>query len=180
MKNTKYLILTITVFGLQLASQKTSAQISIWSNPAQITLPQPDYQLMIRAAEMQREREQREAQKKEEEEENNFKESNPNWPACNDLIDYVESNGAILTKLNSLDLSQSSWLNSVVQYKIFDKIIVIIEVYRNGNHFSKDKYIFCDISNDDWINFYYGLNDTGLSYGQRLNKYIFNYKCKCN
>ena len=98
--------------------------------------------------------------------------------SCKDLMDYVTSKGYNFQGVNSYELYESSWLNSVKAYKLEGRIAIIAEIKRKGEYFSK-KYVFCGISQSSWDAFYMGTYDINKSYGERFHKYIFNSQCNC-
>ena len=99
--------------------------------------------------------------------------------SCEDLMDYVTSKGYNFQSVNSYQLYESSWLNSVKAYKVEGRIAVIAEIKRDDVGFFTKKYVFCGISKSRWDYFYYGLYDIGKSYGERFHKYIIDYQCNC-
>lgn len=98
---------------------------------------------------------------------------------CDDLIDFVKGNGIRKGEVGYFELMKSSWLNQVKAYKIDNIIVVVAEIKTDQFGINTKEYVFCNISSWDWDAFYYGLYDSGSTYGERFNKYIMNYRCDC-
>ena len=99
---------------------------------------------------------------------------------CDDLINYVETNGFERDGISSLQLINSSWLKEVKAYSIQNSIIVIAYIKEDELSMSAKKYIFCGIPELNWDNFYNGYYDIGKTFGEKFHKYIIDYECKCN
>lgn len=100
--------------------------------------------------------------------------------SCSELLQYVVKNGRSKATVNSYQLFDSSWLKEVKAYSIENSLFVVATIKRNEYDFTGQKYIFCGIPSSNWSNFYNGLYDLNLSYGERFHKYIFKYQCECN
>jgi hypothetical protein len=99
--------------------------------------------------------------------------------ACDDLLKYVEKNGRLKGSVSQFQLIESSWLKEVKAYSIDNTIVVIAEIKRDDYGFNTKKYVFCGIPSSNWDSFYFGLTDLGKTFGERFQKYIFDYKCDC-
>jgi len=101
-------------------------------------------------------------------------------PSCSDLMKYVRQKGNNFQSLSRLDLLNSSWLREVHAYKIDNTIVVIAKIYQDDLLNSEKDYVFCGISQTNWNKFYDRFVDTGLSFGEKFHKYIYNNKCNCD
>jgi hypothetical protein len=166
----------ILLFAFFCINTSVLSQISIYDKPATQNLIYPDYGMLIRMMELQQQQLEVERRRNELQ----IQQSNPNAPSCDNLIENLESNGIKLNTVTPIELINSNWLYSVTEYKIGSKIIVIAEIKKEKNSYITKKYIFCEVPEDNWTYFYYGIYDTGLTYGERFQKYIIDFKCDCN
>ncbi|WP_281980339.1 hypothetical protein [Tenacibaculum mesophilum] len=97
---------------------------------------------------------------------------------CEDLLEYIETNGVYKTSLSNLTLN-SSWLYKVTAYEYDYKIYVIAKIKRNEYDYYPKSYVFCSIPAQNWSNFKYGNYNDSDSYGERFHKYIKDYQCNC-
>ena len=98
---------------------------------------------------------------------------------CSEIIQYAKNESYSNDKVNSYQLTDSSWLKSVEAYHFTDNSTIVIAIIKNDNY-STRKYVFCGISFDNWVAFSSGAYDYDKTYGERFHKYIFNNKCDCN
>lgn len=99
--------------------------------------------------------------------------------SCDDLMDYVKTEGYKKGSISSYALFDSSWLKSVDAYQVDDVIVVIADIKKDEWGYSSKKYIFCDIPERNWRSFssaYLNLNST---YGERFHEYILDFVCDC-
>ncbi|HBD27460.1 MAG TPA: hypothetical protein DC020_11665 [Flavobacterium sp.] len=101
-------------------------------------------------------------------------------PFCDDLISYVKENYKTKQVVESYQLITSTWLKKVSAYSIENKIVVIAEIKLNEISLESKEYIFCEIPNENWNNFYYGTFDAMKTFGERFHIYILDYDCYCN
>lgn len=99
---------------------------------------------------------------------------------CEDLIDYVKSNGSRKATVNSWQLINSEWLKEVEAWEIDDAIVVIASIKKDQYTFLAKDYIFCGIPSRNWDNFYNSWSDVGKTYGEKFHLYIIDYICNCN
>ncbi|WP_320418779.1 hypothetical protein [Tenacibaculum sp. IB213877] len=97
---------------------------------------------------------------------------------CEDLLEYIETNGSYKTSLSNYTLN-SSWLYEVTAYEYDFEIYVIAKIKRNEYDYSPRSYIFCGIPSENWSDFQYGGYSDSDSYGDRFHKYIKDYQCTC-
>ncbi len=150
-----------------------SAQISRYDMPAQQSNTNPNFDLMLRILEQQKQQER-------ESNSSNRQNYQSNTYSCDDLIENLELNGKIISTLTPINLINSTWLYSVTQYRVENKIVVIAEIKGENNPHDRKKYIFCGVPESNWWLFYDNLNEMNLSYGEKFNKYIIDYTCNCN
>lgn len=99
---------------------------------------------------------------------------------CEDLIEYVKSNGTSKATVNSWQLIDSDWLKKVEAWETDNAIVVIASIKKDQYTILAKDYIFCGIPSRNWDNFYNSWNDIGKTYGEKFHLYIIDYICNCN
>ena len=97
---------------------------------------------------------------------------------CKALIEHVRLYGDNFQSVDLLRLS-SSWLKEVKAFEVYDKIVVIAQIYISEARIATMEYIFCDIPRRNWDKFYEPIFNTNLTYGEKFHEYINPYKCDC-
>lgn len=93
---------------------------------------------------------------------------------CIEAIKIIESN-LITVNFISANTLNSSWLKKV---SFYEKDKYVIAEFVNPNSIENKKYIYCNVSIENWKNFKNDLN--GTTYGERFNEYIHYNKCDCD
>lgn len=99
--------------------------------------------------------------------------------SCGELMSFIKSEGMYSSSISSYTLD-SSWLTKVTLYNYDMKYFVIAEIKANKYSYGSKPYIFCAIPFNNWSNFKNGGYGNSDSYGERFQKYIFDYQCNCN
>lgn len=109
---------------------------------------------------------------------NTYYSNSSDTPSCEDLLDFIETNGYIKSTISNYTLD-SDWLYEVKAYTYNYKIYVVAKIKKSEYSYQTNSYVFCDIPSTNWYNFKNGGYGDSDSYGKRFHKYIFDYKCNC-
>lgn len=98
---------------------------------------------------------------------------------CDELISNVKKNNSFYQQVSEIQLQSSSWLKKVTSYFYENELVVIALIKQDQLGINSKEYIFCGVSTDSWIAFYFGLRDLDKTYGERFQKYIMQKSCDC-
>lgn len=93
---------------------------------------------------------------------------------CEEAYRIIVTQGEVF---NSVTPLYSEWLKKVTAYKLYGEIYVKAIVKRDEYGTVTDAYIYCGIPKYNWDMF--RLYDPNPSYGEKFQKYIYDYTCNC-
>jgi hypothetical protein len=101
--------------------------------------------------------------------------------SCRQLMEYVSMNGTSIGVIDNSMFINSEWLRKAEAFSIDNSIVVIADFYKDKNHSSFQRYVFCSVPASNWDTLYNNrmlLLDKSL--GEQFHQYIYDYKCNCN
>lgn len=99
---------------------------------------------------------------------------------CEDLMEFIKEEGTPYQDVSHFKLYDSSWLYEVKSFKYKENLYVIAAIIEKDFPYTKNNYIFCNVSEQRWKAFYdpYNFQDT-RSYGEKFNDFIIDKVCNC-
>lgn len=104
--------------------------------------------------------------------------SNAQEITCDDLLDFVKTEGYKESSVSSIALIDSSWLNGVEAYSYDGNLFVVAKIKKDEYSYYSKEYIFCGVPEENWRKFK-SLFDIDKTYGERFHEYIIDYQCNC-